>query len=92
MRNRWVRLFCGLACMISAARAQCGKDNRDDPKAGILVTDFMITGTQTISAPELASVTSELIGNCFNDDSEEMGERTRLLFQNRGYFAAEVKV
>ncbi len=91
MRSQWVRLLLGLACLSLAARAQCGKDHRDDPKAGILVTDFAITGTQTVSATELAGMTGELTGNCFNDDSEEMGERVRALFQNRGYFLVEVK-
>jgi outer membrane protein assembly factor BamA len=36
-------------------------------------------------------MTGELTGNCFEDDSDEMGERVRYLFQNRGYFMAEVK-
>lgn len=91
MRSYWIRMLLGLACLSLMARAQCGKDKRDDPKAGILVTDFTITGTQTVSATELAGMTGELIGNCFNDDSDEMGERVRAIFQNRGYFSAEVK-
>jgi len=91
MRSQWVRLLLGLACLSLAARAQCAKDNRDDPKGGILVTDFTITGTQTVSATELAGMTGELTGNCFNDDTDELGERVRALFQNRGYFLVEVK-
>jgi outer membrane protein assembly factor BamA len=81
----------GLACLSVAARAQCGKDNREDPKTGILVTDVTITGTQTLSATELARMTGELTGNCFNDDTDEIGQRVRALFQNRGYFMMEVK-
>jgi outer membrane protein assembly factor BamA len=73
------------------ARAQCGKDHRENPNAGILVTDFTISATQTVSATELARITGELIGNCFNDNSDEMGERVRALFQDRGYFSVEVK-
>jgi len=73
------------------ARAQCAKDNRENKHAGILVTDFAITGTQTVSATELARMTGELTGNCFDDDSEEMGARVRALFQDRGYFTVEVK-
>jgi outer membrane protein assembly factor BamA len=91
MRSRWGRVLLGLACLSLMARAQCGKDNRDDKKGGILVTEFTITGTQAISATELARMTAELAGNCFNDDSDEMGERVRALFQDRGYFLAEVK-
>jgi outer membrane protein assembly factor BamA len=91
MQRRWVRVLLGLACLNFAARAQCGKDHRDDSKGGILVTDVTISGTQTLSATELARVTGELTGNCFNDDSEEIGERVRALFQDRGYFLVEVK-
>ncbi len=91
MRSQWVRVLCGLACLSVMARAQCAKDNREDKKGGILVTDFAITGTQTVSATELARMTGELTGNCFNDDTDEIGERVRALFQNRGYFVAEVK-
>ena len=39
------------------------------------MTDVMISGTRTLSATELARITGELTGNCFNDDSEEIGER-----------------
>lgn len=91
MRNRWIRVFLCMAFLSVMAHAQCAKDHRENPKAGIVVTDFTISGTQTISATELAGMTGELIGNCFNDDSDEMGERVRALFQNRGYFAVEVK-
>lgn len=91
MRSQWVRALMGLACLSLAARAQCGKDHREDAKGGILVTDFTISGTQTVSATELARITGELTGSCFNDDSEEIGERVRALFQDRGYFLVEVK-
>jgi len=91
MRSQWVRVLLGLACLSVTAHAQCGKDQREDPKGGILVTDFAVTGTQTVSATELAGMTGELTGNCFNDDSDEMGERVRALFQDRGYFSVEVK-
>jgi hypothetical protein len=91
MPIRWLRALLVLAYLSVAARAQCGKDQRDDPKGGIVVTDFTISGTQTMSATELAAMTGELIGNCFNDDSDEMGGRVRALFQDRGYFMVEVK-
>ena len=91
MRRQWVRVLCGWACLSLMAGAQCAKDNRENPKGGILVTDFTITGTQTVSATELARMTGELTGNCFNDDTDEIGERVRALFQNRGYFLVEVK-
>jgi outer membrane translocation and assembly module TamA len=91
MRSQWVRVLLGLVCLNLMARAQCAKDHRDNKKGGILVTDVTIAGTQTISATELAGMTGELTGDCFDDDSDEMGERVRALFQERGYFVVEVK-
>src|SRR5271163_3122168 len=72
MRSRWVRVFWSVAFLSSMAHAQCAKDNRESPDGGILVTDFTISGTRGMSATELARITGELIGNCFNDESEEM--------------------
>src|SRR5579864_4777293 len=82
-----------LALLLSAAflRAECANDHRSNKNAGILITDFTITGTQTIGGTELADITSDLIGSCFDDNTEELGERIRASFQNRGYFVAKVK-
>jgi outer membrane protein assembly factor BamA len=83
-----------LAVLILSASllsAQCANDRRQNKNAGILVTDFTITGTQTISATDLARITSNMIGSCYDEDSEEMEERLRAAFQDRGYFKAEVK-
>jgi len=74
-----------------SARAECVNDHRSNKNAGILITDFTITGTQTISATDLARITSDMIGSCFDEDSEEMEERVRASFQDRGYFKVEVK-
>jgi len=83
-----------LACMFLASvlhAADCVQDNRTDKKAGIVVADFSITGTQTLGSDELNRIVGELTGSCFDDDSDEMGERVRAFFQDRGYFTAEVK-
>lgn len=81
------------ALLLSAAflPAECVNDHRSNKNAGIFVTDFTITGTQTISTTDLARITSDMIGSCFNEDSEEMEARIRALFQDRGYFKVEVK-
>jgi len=87
---RWIFLS---ALLVSASHlpAQCSNDHRTNKNAGILVSDFTITGTQTISATDLARITSEMIGSCFDEDSEEMQDRVRASFQDRGYFQVEVK-
>jgi outer membrane protein assembly factor BamA len=83
-------LFAFLFCA-SFLLADCAQDHRDNKDGGIRVTDFTISGTQAVSATELADITGNFIGACFNDDSEELGERIRAQFQDRGYFTVEVK-
>lgn len=87
----WALFVAIFALGGSSARAQCVNDHRSNKNAGILISDFTITGTQTISATDLARMTSEMIGSCFDEDSEEMEERVRASFQDRGYFKVEVK-
>lgn len=90
-----MRLALGtlLVTLLSASflPAQCVSDYRSNKKAGVLVSDFTITGTQAISATDLARISGDMIGSCYDEDSDEMGERVRASFQDRGYFQAEVK-
>jgi outer membrane protein assembly factor BamA len=89
--RHWATLPLALLLYASLCRADCAQDHRSNKNAGILVTDFTISGTQTMSATELARITGNMIGSCFDDDPDELGERIRALFQDRGYFAVEVK-
>lgn len=91
MRLTLWALFLSLFLSAAFLRADCANDKRSNQSAGILVTDFTITGTRTIGAPELAKITNDFIGSCFPDDTEELGERLRAAFQARGYFAVVVK-
>jgi outer membrane protein assembly factor BamA len=90
MRLALWALFVTLFLSASFLPAECVNDHRSNKKAGILITDFTITGTQTIGATELARITSDFIGSCFDENSEELEERIRASFQERGYFAAKV--
>ncbi len=69
-------------------RAECTKDHRTANNPGLLITDFTISGTQTLSSDELATIESEMTGSCFDENPDEIEERVRALFQNRGYFGA----
>ena len=80
---RWALLFA-LVSATSSLPAQCINDHRENKNGGILVTDFTITGTQNISATDLARITSNMIGSCYNEDSDEIEQRVRISFQNRG--------
>jgi outer membrane protein assembly factor BamA len=71
--------------------AQCGKDHRSNKSAGILISEFTITGTQTIGATEIARITRDFVGSCFDEDSDEMEQRVRGSFQDRGYFAVKME-
>ena len=87
----WVLFVAVLAQAGFSVHAECVNDHRSNKNAGILITDFTITGTQTISASDLARITTDMIGSCFDENSEEMEERVRASFQDRGYFKVEVK-
>ena len=67
-------------------RAECARDLRTSNNSGLLITDFTISGTQTLSSDELATIESEMTGSCFDENSDEIQEHVRALFQNRGYF------
>jgi len=73
------------------AYSDCVKDFRSNKSGGVAVTDVTILGTQTVTSKLLGDMTSTLVGACFNDSSEELGERVKALFLDRGYFAVEVK-
>ncbi|MGH9493978.1 MAG: POTRA domain-containing protein [Candidatus Sulfotelmatobacter sp.] len=71
--------------------AQCAKDNREDKKGGIKITDFTISGTTTLTSDQLLRLTGDFIGNCYKDDNDEIEERLRAAFQDEGFFGVEVK-
>lgn len=68
-----------------------GEDHRSNTNAGLKITDFTISGTEKLNSEELAGIASSFIGGCFDEDSDELKERVHILFQNKGYFAAEVQ-
>jgi len=57
----------------------------------IVVESFVISGTRSIDTAELAEITNSMAGSRFNDDEEELQERIRAQFQDRGYFTAELQ-
>jgi outer membrane protein assembly factor BamA len=87
----WALFVAILAHAGFSACTKCVNDHRSNKNAGILITDFTITGTQTIGTTDLARITGDMIGSCFDEDSEEMEQRVRASFQDLGYFKVEVK-
>jgi outer membrane protein assembly factor BamA len=91
MRRHLTRALIVVTYFTVVAYAQCANDDRSDEHGGILVTNFIVNGTTALSATEVARLEGHFVGSCFDDDSKEMGERLREEFQDRGYFAVEVK-
>ena len=56
----------------------------------ILVDSVVVSGTQAIDAAELADIIGSLPGSKYDDDPEEIQERLRSAFQDRGYIQAEI--
>lgn len=90
MTKTWA-LALVMTCLAAAAHAQCANDYRTDKKGGFLVKEFTISGTGTLSSDELAHMTAQMVGDCFDDDPDDIRLEVRALFQNRGYYAVEVK-
>jgi outer membrane protein assembly factor BamA len=91
---RRTRFFAALLTSIfltAFPHADCAKDYRSNKRGDVLTADIAINGTQSLDSDELAALAAELTGSCFDEDSDEVGEVVRDLFQNRGYFGAEVK-
>ena len=89
---RW--LLCLSACSLLTAflQADCIKrqDHRSNKNSGVLVSELTISGTQ-INSDELNKIRGKQIGGCFDDDADQLEERLRAEFQNRGYFRVVVK-
>lgn len=91
--NLPINLYLVLILFTGTLYGEClkGQDDRSDHNGGVQVTDFTVTGTQGLSSGQLTALTGKMIGGCYDDDSEELQERVRALFQDEGYFYAEVK-
>ena len=91
MFGRRLILTAATLFTVTLFRADCVNDHRPTRSSGILITDFTISGTATLGSGAMSEITNELVGSCLSDSSEELEERIRALFQDRGYFAVEVK-
>jgi outer membrane translocation and assembly module TamA len=92
---RWNPIFVTLvfSALSTSLPADCIKkeDHRSNKNSGVLVTDFVISGTQSLNSDDLNRIRGQMIGGCYDEDSDELQQYIRALFQNRGYFAVEVK-
>jgi len=80
-----------LSCQSSRAQANNQSLNDSLNNRKVEVESLVISGTQEIDSAELAEITDSMSGSTFNDDADELGERIRAQFQDRGYFKAEMQ-
>ena len=78
-----------LSVSCQSSLAQSKNQSLDDRK--IVLESFDISGTQAVDSAELAKITNSMAGSTFNDDAEELRERIRAQFQDRGYFKMEIQ-
>jgi outer membrane protein assembly factor BamA len=92
-RTRLLTTLLACVVLITSLHANCTRDQdkHSSKTSSLLITDFTISGTQTIDSAELARITSQLTGDCFDENPEELEERVRALFKDRGYMDAVVK-
>jgi outer membrane protein assembly factor BamA len=85
----WVAVVSTLLFSFQSSLAQTAVQAHEGGK--IIVDSFVISGTRAVDSVELAEITNSMAGSTFADDSEELAERIRAQFQDRGYLQAEVK-
>lgn len=96
MRNESTRKIFASAlvffALVTLVRAQCMKsqDHRRDKNGGIIVEHVELTGTRAVSSEEIAEITANIAGSCFDESDDEIGFRIKDLFQQHGYFMATV--
>ena len=92
MKSVRVLVALGAVAFLAAyAHAECREDHRSSKSAGLLIVDLTISGTHALSTSELTRIKGDMVGSCFDDNSEELEERIRALFQNKGYFECKVE-
>jgi len=84
-------LECVVLTTFLHANCTSDQDKRSGKTSSLMITDLTISGTQTIDSAELARITSQLAGDCFDDNPGELEERVGALFKDRGYMEAVVK-
>lgn len=67
------------------------KPGNQNHEGKILVDTLAISGTRAVDSAELAEIAGSMAGSEFDNDTDELGERIRAQFQDRGYFQVEVQ-
>lgn len=86
-----VAISCFCVVLASSLWADCAPDYRSDKRSGIYIQDFTVSGTSSLSSAGLLNIRSKLTGACVDEHTDDLKQLVKELFQNEGYYAAEVK-
>jgi len=89
MFHAGISLFCIL--LATNLWADCAPDYRSDKKSGVFIKDVAISGTTSLSSADLLKIRSKFTGACVDEDTDDLNQLVRIIFQNEGYYQAEVK-
>jgi outer membrane protein assembly factor BamA len=90
-RGRVLPCLIVIAHLATFVHAECRKDHRSNKNAGLLISDLVLNGTHAVSSSELSRIAGDLAGSCFDENSEELQERIKSLFLDKGYFECQVE-
>jgi outer membrane protein insertion porin family len=92
MRFRIASAFVVSILLFASCQASVAQSGDQTSAAHkVVIESFVISGTRAVDTAELADITDSMSGSRFNDDNDELSERVRMQFQDRGYFKAEVE-
>jgi len=86
-------LLCTAALLVfvtAGAWAGCAPDYRFDKNSGVFIQDFIVNGTTSLDSGDLQKIRGKLIGACVDEQTDDLEQLVKGLFQNEGYYAAVV--
>jgi hypothetical protein len=74
----------------SSKTGACSHDLRSDPNAGVVISDIVLNGA-ALSSSEISTIKSQIVGECFDEHSDDIAGAIRSTFQDQGYAQADVE-
>lgn len=75
----------------SASSSACSPDRRTDPNAGVVISEVVFEGTIVSSSGEISTIKSQIIGACFDEQSDIIASAIRNAFADQGFAQADVE-
>jgi len=88
---RCLPALTAVAFLASLAHAECREDHRSRKSTGLLIVDLAISGTHGLSTSDLSRIKGDMVGSCFDENSDELEVRILGLFLDKGYFECKVE-